>query len=983
MKIQNITIEAFRGFNEKVTFDLHDSQVLVLYGPNGHGKTSVFDAIEWSLTGEINRYNEASDERNRTRFIRNLSATENQKTYVSLSIITKEKKKINLTRYSTANLDARSDYGESELELSMNNCKITGDDAIEKLNSLLIKEAWRDKVDSPVDALSLTHILGQEKLNQFLRGMKEGERYQAISILFGTEQFIKYRDKFIDIKKILEKKLQHKSGQLLEAKKTEKEYLDLIDGLKKKLEEEDNDFNSSVINEYIELLSNGKELVEKSEWKKIHKLIKENQEVLLKQRYELENKSERLISITKDLSNWENEKKQVKNNEKELRFLEEKILVVSKRNKVKSLKERYELYSKELVEKNKLKEKEKELSIIINKLSEESNQLEEIFLFLKEKFPNANQTKKLDEIIFYVSQLKVGDKEKITLLLESLNNLKEMYMLYNQSKKVVNRNSDTVKGFEKSISKIYDYNKKYSNLLNIIEEFVNEVPTLNHCPTCGTEGITSIDILDYVKAEQGLIHPDLPELEVNLANAKGNLKKQEENLYGIEKRVGDLNTSINEFINEYENKIKKNGQLISDNHKIKSRLIGDIDLIDKFLLKYKEDAAEFQLDTASSSYYEQVNSLLNQFDKKLTELSKEDQENLAFKIEEITKNIRKRKEYIREFIRDLKIVGIEADFKFSKEKIEQEINQLKKLQTMEYKELGYKENLSLRALHMVESNDIELQILSIEGQLKEHKNRLEITENDLDIIKRDLIIIEDVIKNVPTAMDNLNEKLIAELFNTIQKIYSRINLHPIYKKLNFFKGKRYGSYKLLLHALTGETESVKANPSYIFSSAQVNSVALSFFMSMALKQQWSSLDVLAMDDPIQSLDEVNIIALIDLLRVFLENYDKQIIISTHDYTFFQTLINKLRFHRLAIIEYDSYGIKGPSIVKQNIEDKLIGNSNEKNFAYDGYNDTQIIENELVNNNDKEYINRNEYNNVQIIEPLNDNTLDLELMKLDC
>ncbi|MGW8449497.1 AAA family ATPase, partial [Bacillus wiedmannii] len=174
MKIQNITIEAFRGFNEKVTFDLHDSQVLVLYGPNGHGKTSVFDAIEWSLTGEINRYNEASDERNRTRFIRNLSATENQKTYVSLSIITKEKKKINLTRYSTANLDARSDYGESELELSMNNCKITGDDAIEKLNSLLIKEAWRDKVDSPVDALSLTHILGQEKLNQFLRGMKEG-----------------------------------------------------------------------------------------------------------------------------------------------------------------------------------------------------------------------------------------------------------------------------------------------------------------------------------------------------------------------------------------------------------------------------------------------------------------------------------------------------------------------------------------------------------------------------------------------------------------------------------------------------------------------------------------------------------------------------------------------------------------------------------------------------------------------------------------
>ena len=44
MKIEEITIQGFRGFREKITIDLHPN-VTVLVGVNGSGKTSVLDAI--------------------------------------------------------------------------------------------------------------------------------------------------------------------------------------------------------------------------------------------------------------------------------------------------------------------------------------------------------------------------------------------------------------------------------------------------------------------------------------------------------------------------------------------------------------------------------------------------------------------------------------------------------------------------------------------------------------------------------------------------------------------------------------------------------------------------------------------------------------------------------------------------------------------------------------------------------------------------
>ena len=60
-KIKGIEIEAFRAYETKQKFNfMHDessevADIIVLYAPNGYGKTSFFDAVEWGVTGEINR----------------------------------------------------------------------------------------------------------------------------------------------------------------------------------------------------------------------------------------------------------------------------------------------------------------------------------------------------------------------------------------------------------------------------------------------------------------------------------------------------------------------------------------------------------------------------------------------------------------------------------------------------------------------------------------------------------------------------------------------------------------------------------------------------------------------------------------------------------------------------------------------------------------------------------------------------------------
>jgi len=79
---------------------------------------------------------------------------------------------------------------------------------------------------------------------------------------------------------------------------------------------------------------------------------------------------------------------------------------------------------------------------------------------------------------------------------------------------------------------------------------------------------------------------------------------------------------------------------------------------------------------------------------------------------------------------------------------------------------------------------------------------------------------------------------------------------------------------------------------HFLSTAQLNIVALSLFLAAALTQQWSKLGTLVIDDPLQSMDDLNAYALLDLIHGLITNVDRQIIVTTSNRDFYDLAVQR-------------------------------------------------------------------------------------------
>ena len=55
IKLGRMLIDNFKSFKEPVEFDFTGNDLVLFDGPNGFGKTTIFDAIELCFTGKISR----------------------------------------------------------------------------------------------------------------------------------------------------------------------------------------------------------------------------------------------------------------------------------------------------------------------------------------------------------------------------------------------------------------------------------------------------------------------------------------------------------------------------------------------------------------------------------------------------------------------------------------------------------------------------------------------------------------------------------------------------------------------------------------------------------------------------------------------------------------------------------------------------------------------------------------------------------------
>jgi exonuclease SbcC len=96
-------------------------------------------------------------------------------------------------------------------------------------------------------------------------------------------------------------------------------------------------------------------------------------------------------------------------------------------------------------------------------------------------------------------------------------------------------------------------------------------------------------------------------------------------------------------------------------------------------------------------------------------------------------------------------------------------------------------------------------------------------------------------------------------------------------------------------------------PNLYFSTAQINILSLSIFLASALNSK--EYQCIFIDDPIQSMDSINVLSTIDLLRSIVLNKKKQIILSTHDENFHKLLKKKMppNLFKSKFLELEGFG----------------------------------------------------------------------------
>lgn len=186
-----------------------------------------------------------------------------------------------------------------------------------------------------------------------------------------------------------------------------------------------------------------------------------------------------------------------------------------------------------------------------------------------------------------------------------------------------------------------------------------------------------------------------------------------------------------------------------------------------------------------------------------------------------------------------------------------------------------------------------LEFLSARSEVK----RLELLRTEHEALQAALNVEYSEI--VAKLQKRIDEFFYSDLINSI---YRKVDPHPDFKEVQFVCDFPDGE-RPRLHVLVADSEGDVIVPNLYFSAAQINILSLSIFLARALHvtANGKTVKCIFIDDPIHSMDSINVLSTIDLLRNISKKFDRQIVLSTHDRNFFELLQKKL--------PHDEYGSK--------------------------------------------------------------------------
>lgn len=228
MKIKKILIKNFKNIKERI-IDFQEN-VTLFVGPNGFGKTTIFDAIELSLTGKIRRIEESDYSDGRSSFSTPyFQNNPNENTFIELMLTNDQGNSLivsslykssmntegsNVPKFSFSKFQRRVRVGPEISFQSDEDFEGSSERDIQKDISQFL--GYESEDYSLSDTFDLFHYIQQDETAYYLK-QKEKDRKEQLNFLLNIGNYVNRKNRLERLRSTLsstEKELRSKKGKL-------------------------------------------------------------------------------------------------------------------------------------------------------------------------------------------------------------------------------------------------------------------------------------------------------------------------------------------------------------------------------------------------------------------------------------------------------------------------------------------------------------------------------------------------------------------------------------------------------------------------------------------------------------------------------------------------------------------------------------------------------------------------------------------------
>jgi DNA repair exonuclease SbcCD ATPase subunit len=873
MVISDIYIKNFRGYGEDLNQsdgfykfnNLDKPDIILITGHNGYGKTTIYEAIEWCLTNDIKSLRRQTEYVNQKNTLKKSQYLKFQSTYDDrereVFVGLKFDNEITIFRTTKCNTLHEDNYQS----------KLT-DGFSRVITEEYVIEFIKEKSLQPLDKFFRLSFCGQAYTEDLIRDTNAKNRGGILMSFLGMDIL----NEIIlnsDTKKNLDLNTNFNNTDIAisscEEAKNKLNGLFSVNGwgnieiYLNVVKEKIGNVNQALINLHKdkiidEIKLSGDTVEELEESFNVIKILTEK----FKNVNDLDNKV--ISSCIKERLIYEE-----KSNFKFIKDIEliEKI-------DIDKLNEEYEsIISKEIIHEEAINNINIKISIYKNKMIQ-MNRIDNPTLSLTVKHLD-DYIEKLQLYNTILQEMKVNklpyEKKNFDLNLYRLKGFSMVYKyLINRYKTILTKKNDALK----EIQGMHDNMK---NILLQVQSYIISSDSIDKCPVCNGK--------DFYK-EGGKAKLELLKiLGESIADGDQRLIDYNESIVAIEAKINRLQNRHHQVIIETYKKYQQT--LYNELTKCIDILMEHYDTIincntkrlNHIILQKENIERRIKICEVVIEKYGIDITVLNEKKEKLKEQNQFYEQLLQIKFDispdEIITLSGRRNHNIRKLIKHIHL----------RNKVLILVNEL-----LDY-DIG-SENLNLlknyeKYIKMM--NDLEYKKLLYGQAIKFREN------------------VNKVTKSIQTEMI----KQYIEKNELINLIYKYINPHPFFRDIII---EKKGTETNFISSVNNQIYL-----DHLFSEAQMKVLSLSVFLGLNLSVKNNNFNQVYIDDPVQSMDDINMISFIDLLRNLKtsKKVSKNFIIGTHDNNFSKLV--KIKFRNLTFIEYkiDSYSLEGPKIITYN------------------------------------------------------------------